>query len=83
MVLLARPSRSTTKERTTIPADLKGSVYTTSTGYGIRWAEDGRRRQSGFATKTQARRWFADTVAPRLRAGGPSPRARRRRCASG
>jgi hypothetical protein len=41
-----------------------GSVYRTSTGYGIRWPEDGHRRhQAGFRTKTDARRWFAERVA--------------------
>jgi hypothetical protein len=28
--------------------------------------------RSGFATKREARRWFADHVAPRLRRGAPS-----------
>jgi integrase len=54
-----------------MPAEQRGSVYRTSRGYGIRWLEGGRRRyQSGFATRTEARRWFADNVAPRLR--GPA-----------
>jgi integrase len=56
-----------------MPRETRGSVYATRGGYGIRWPEDGRRmRQSGFATKTEARRWFADNVAPRLRGGAPS-----------
>ena len=53
-------------ERTT------GSVYSTATGYGIRWPEDGRRpHRAGFATKTEARRWFAENIAPRLDRGQP------------
>jgi integrase len=51
-----------------------GSVFKTADGYGIRWPEDGKRPQrAGFATKTEARRWFAANVAPRLDRGGPSP----------
>jgi integrase len=56
-----------------MPADTRGSVYKTRTGYGIRWPEDGKRmHHSGFETKTAARRWFADNVAPRLRRSAPS-----------
>jgi integrase len=52
-------------------AELRGSVYTVKRGVGIRWLEGGKRRhQSPFATRTEARRWFADNVAPRLR--GPA-----------
>ncbi len=57
-----------------MPAETRGSVYKTRGGYGIRWPESGKRQhKSPFATKTEARRWFADNVAPRLRAGAPSP----------
>ncbi len=50
-----------------MPAELRGSVYTTSRGFGIRWIEHGRRRyRSGFGTKVKARRWFTDDVRPRL-----------------
>jgi integrase len=57
-----------------MPAETKGSVYATRTGYGIRWPEDGRRRhRAGFATRTEARRWFSENVAPRLSRGAPSP----------
>jgi integrase len=56
-----------------MPAETRGSVYGTSDGYGIRWPEQGRRmHRSGFATKTEARRWFAENVAPRLRHAAPS-----------
>ena len=55
-------------------AETRGSVYPTKTGYGIRWPENGKREfQSGFATRTEARRWFADNIAPRLRPGVASP----------
>ena len=57
-----------------MPRSTSGSVFRTATGYGIRWPEDGRRPQrAGFKTKTEARRWFADNVAPRLDRGAPSP----------
>ncbi len=58
-----------------MPAETRGSVFKTRTGgYGIRWPEDGRRPQrTGFATKTEARRWFEENVAPRLRRSAPSP----------
>ena len=51
----------------------EGSVFETNDGYGIRWPENGKRPQkTGFRTKTEARRWFAENVAPRLGRGGPS-----------
>ena len=58
-----------------MPAQPRGSIYATKTaGVGIRWAEDGVFRQrSGFRTKTEARAWFDDNVAPRLRRAAPSP----------
>ena len=57
-----------------MPRRTTGSVYRTADGYGIRWPEDGKRPQrTGFATKTEARRWFAANVAPRLDRGAPSP----------
>jgi integrase len=56
-----------------MPAETRGSVYKTRTGYGIRWPEAGRRmHRSGFATRTEARHWFAEHAAPRLRRGAPS-----------
>jgi integrase len=56
-----------------MPAEQRGHVYTTRDGVGIRWREGGQRvYRSGFRTKTDARRWFADNVAPRLRRGAPS-----------
>src|SRR5215211_4053619 len=57
-----------------MPRPTHGSVYSTRTGYGIRWPEDGRRpHRAGFRTKTEARAWFAANVAPRLDRGSPSP----------
>lgn len=50
-----------------MPAELKGSVYTTRKGYGIRWLENGRRRyEAGFESKRDARRWFDEEIRPRL-----------------
>jgi integrase len=57
-----------------MPRHTAGSVYRTRDGYGIRWPEQGRRQhRAGFRTKTEARRWFAENVAPRLDHGAPSP----------
>jgi integrase len=57
-----------------MPAEPRGSVFETRDGYGIRWPENGKRpQQTGFRTRTEARRWFADNVAPRLRTGAPDP----------
>ncbi len=56
-----------------MPAETRGSVFETPRGYGIRWPENGKRPQrTGFKTKTEARRWFAENVAPGLGRGGPS-----------
>ena len=53
-----------------MPALQKGSTYFTAKGAGVRWIEDGRRiHRSGFASKTEARRWWQAEIAPRLRAG--------------
>jgi integrase len=50
----------------------RGSVFRTRAGYGIRWPEGGKRPQrTGFATRTAAREWFRDNVAPRLHEGAP------------
>lgn len=58
-------------------AEQHGNLYGTRNGYGIRWREDGQRRyQSGFRTKTEARAWFREQVAPRLRRGAPSAEIR-------
>jgi integrase len=56
-----------------MPAKTRGSIYPTRDGYGIRWPEDGaRKHQAGFRTKTDARQWFNENVAPRLHRGAPS-----------
>jgi integrase len=56
------------REGGTMPAEQGGHVYSTSSGYGIRWRETGKRRyRAGFETKRDARRWFEDEVRPRLR----------------
>jgi integrase len=58
-----------------MPAETKGSVYKVKGGHGIRWTENGQRHhQSPFPTKTAARQWFNENIAPRLRRGGPSNR---------
>ena len=55
-----------------MPAEPRGSVYQDPRRRGIRWPEDGKRPQkTGFATKTEARSWFDENVAPRLRDGRP------------
>ena len=55
--------------------DTRGSVFRTRKGdYGIRWPEAGKRPQkTGFRTKTDAREWFREHVAPRLRDSAPDP----------
>jgi hypothetical protein len=56
-----------------MPRRTTGSLYPTKAGWGIRWPEDGRRpHQDGFKTKTEARRWLAENVAPRLDRAAPS-----------
>jgi integrase len=55
--------------------DSRGSVFRTRKGdYGIRWPEAGKRPQkTGFRTKREARDWFNENVAPRLRSGVVAP----------
>ena len=52
----------------------RGTTYPVKGGVGILWQHDGTRgRNPGpFRTKTEARTWFEQHVAPRLRHGGPS-----------
>ncbi len=60
-----------------MPALTKGSVFKARNGYGIRWPENGKRpQQTGFRTKTEARTWFGEQVAPRLDRGAPSAEVR-------
>ena len=50
-----------------MPAEQRGCTYRTARGWGVRWIEDGRRQHhSGFATKTEARKWWETVVHPRL-----------------
>ena len=50
-----------------MPAEQRGSPFRTPRGWGVRWKENGRRPQeSGFASKSDALRYFRETVAPRL-----------------
>jgi integrase len=59
-----------------LPAEQKGSVYRVKGGYGVRWREgtdaEGKERRRRycpnppFPTKTAARAWYAEKVAPRL-----------------
>ena len=69
-----------------MPAEARGSVFKTRTGYGIRWPEDGKRPQkTGFATKTEARHWFAETSRRGSAPARPRPRSpstRSARCSS-
>lgn len=51
----------------------RGSVYRVKGGYGIRWREPdgswGTRGRPPFSTKTEARRWWQENVAPGLDGG--------------
>jgi integrase len=50
-----------------MPAKQAGSYYRVSSGWGVRWYEDGRRHyQSGFDSKSAARDYFQKAVRPRL-----------------
>jgi integrase len=56
-----------------MPRITRGTIYRTANGYGIRWPEGtSRKRQTGFRTKTDARHWFDEHIAPRLREHRPS-----------
>lgn len=65
-----------------MPAEQRGSVYRVKGGYGVRWREgfdaDGKERRRRhcprppFPTKTAARQWYAENVAPRLHPEAPS-----------
>ena len=52
-----------------MPADQRGSVYATKTGYGIQYRDEkgARRRQAGFPSRSTARKWFQETEKPRQR----------------
>jgi hypothetical protein len=52
-----------------MPAEQRGSLYKTSTGYGIRWRDNAgsRRYKSGFHSRSAARRWLNDLLDAGLR----------------
>lgn len=56
-----------------MPAEQHGMPYRTAAGWGIRWYEiDGIRvRRAGFATKSEARRYYEEQIRPRLQGGSP------------
>jgi integrase len=60
-----------------MPAEQRGSVYATSSGYGIRYRDEHgrRRRQAGFPSRSAARKWFEDVERKRMRGEtiAPSP----------
>ena len=58
-----------------MPADQRGTVYRTASGYGIRYTDEhgAKRRKSGFTSKSAARSWFEDSERPRLQGRAVSP----------
>jgi integrase len=52
-----------------VPAEQRGQVYKTNTGYGIRWYDEAgkRRRRSGFKSRSEARRWYEEVERLRMR----------------
>jgi integrase len=57
-----------------MPAEQRGSVYTTSKGFGIQWRDETgtRRRQAGFKSRSEARAWFQDVEKKRMRGEAPA-----------
>ena len=49
-----------------MPARARGSTYKTKNGFGIRWYDryGGRQYKSGFRSRTEARDWWEQTIAP-------------------
>ena len=58
-----------------MPAELRGGIFKTRDGYGIRWREDGKRPQrSGFRDEDRGpRAGSTPTSKPRLGRGAPDP----------
>lgn len=60
-----------------MPADQRGSVYATKTGFGIQYRDEkgARQRQAGFPSRSAARAWFQDVEKKRQRGEtvAPSP----------
>jgi integrase len=52
-----------------MPAEQRGSVYSTGKGYGIRWYDEhgARRRKAGFKSRSEARCWFENVEKRRMR----------------
>jgi hypothetical protein len=52
-----------------MPAEQRGSIYKTATGFGIRWRDEHgvRRRQAGFKSRSEARSWFQNIERKRMR----------------
>lgn len=52
-----------------MPAEQRGQVYATASGFGIRWYDEkgARRRQAGFSSRSAARAWFRDVESKRMR----------------
>lgn len=52
-----------------MPAEQRGQVYATRKGFGIRWYDErgARRRQAGFSSRSEARRWYTGVEKPRMR----------------
>ena len=52
-----------------MPAEQRGHVYPTTKGYGIQWRDKQgtRPRQSGFKSRSEARRWFDEVEPKRMR----------------
>jgi hypothetical protein len=59
-----------------MPAEQRGSLYKTSSGYGIRWRDDAgnRRHKSGFRSRSAARRWLNDLSTPGCATSGSPSR---------
>ena len=51
-----------------MPAEQRGSIYRTSSSYGVRYYDEAgvRRRQAGFSSRSAARAWFRDVLRPRM-----------------
>ena len=52
-----------------MPAEQRGSIYRTNTGYGIRYTDEhgARKRRSGFRSRSAARHWLEQVEKPRQR----------------
>ena len=52
-----------------MPAEQRGSIYRTNTGYGIRYTGEhgSRKRRSGFRSRSAARHWLEQVEKPRQR----------------